>query len=348
MNTRLKKGFLVGAGALAVFMMNACSKHESGDSAKGARTLPTVEVAVAESVGAEIPVRVVVTGVVRASERASVAPKVMGTIRSLPVDLGQSVKAGDLLVKIEAVEISAKVLQAQAQLTQAQRDLARERSLLEKGASTSEMVKNLTDRAAIMEAMLQEAEAMLSYTEIRAPFDGTVSQIFSDEGSLSAPGMPLLELQGMGGFEVEASIPESMVGDLEIGSTYEVSLPASEGRFEAVLKEVSSGFDVSSRTVAARFSLPEGAPTRAGQFAKLEVLSKARSAIVVPERAVSQVGQMERIFVAKNGVSELRLVKTGARFDGQVEVVAGLDAGESVVVESKSALVDGQPLSLAR
>ena len=168
----------------ALFAGVACSQHESGAAEASQAQLPVVKASVVEAKGADLPVRIQVTGVVRASERAQLAPKVMGSIRSMPVDLGQVVKAGDLLVKIEAAEISAKVLQARTQLAQATRDLEREQSLLEKGASTSEMVKNLGDRVTIMKSMVDEAMAMLSYTEIRAPFDGTVSQLFADEGSL--------------------------------------------------------------------------------------------------------------------------------------------------------------------
>lgn len=342
------QGLLLRASVPALLVLSGCAKQANVTNEARAASLPPALVETVVAAGAGLPVRIEVTGVVQASDRATIAPKVMGTIRSIPVDLGQTVKKGDLLVKIEAAEISAKVLQAEAQLTQANRDLAREKLLLEKGASTEEIVDNLTDRVAIMEALVQEARVMFGYTDLRAPFDGSVSRIYSGEGSLSAPGMPLLELQGREGFEVEASIPESLVGDLEIGAAYSVELPSSEGRFEALLKEVSSGFDVSSRTVAVRFSLPSGAPARAGQFAKIQVLGASRDAIVVPEAAVSRIGQMERLFVVRGGVAELRLVKTGVRFDGKVEIVAGLDAGEPVVVKSEVALVEGQALTLVR
>lgn len=348
MKTNLDKGILLSVGALVLLGMGACSKRAVEAPVETPPALPAalVELAVAE--GVELPGRVAITGVVRASERAVIAPKVMGTIRSIPVDLGQNVRAGDLLVRIEAAEISAKVLQAQAQLTQSKRDLERERSLLEKGASTSETVKNLTDRVTIADAMLQEAKAMLGYTELRAPFDGSVSRIYSDEGSLSAPGMPLLEVQGETGYEVEASIPESLAGRLELGAYYSVSLPASEGQLQAVLKEVSSGFDISSRTVTARFSLPGGVSARSGQFAKLVVLGPSKRVVTVPQSAVSRVGQMERVFVAHEGAAQLRLVKTGARLDGDIEVLGGLDAGERVVVGGESALREGQALIVKR
>lgn len=343
MKHKLKLGISIG---LAAFALSACSKHEPA-AVEGKRVeLPSVQVQVAEASGQELPVQIGVTGVVRAKDRASIAPKVMGAISGFPVTLGQSVRAGDLLVRIEAAEITAKVLQAEAQLKQASRDLERETTLLEKGASTSEIVKNLTDRENIMKAMLDEAYAMRGYMELRAPFDGVVARIFSDVGSLAAPGMPLLEIEGSNGFEIEAAVPESLVSGLKIGSSFPVSLPSSNGRFEAELTEVSSGFDAYTRTVTARFSLPSPTSARAGQFAKLTLSGDARPAILVPESAVSRLGQMQRVFVVSGGTAHLRLVKTGITRDGKIEIVSGLDGGEQVVVEAKSALVDGQAVSL--
>lgn len=342
MKHKLKLGFSIG---VAAFALSACSKHEPA-AANGKRVeLPSVRVQVVVAAGQELPVQVGVTGVVRAKDRASIAPKVMGAISAFPVSLGQSVKAGELLVRIDAAEITARVLQAEAQLKQASRDLEREKTLLEKGASTSEIVKNLADRENIMKAMLDEAYAMRGYMELRAPFDGVVARIFSDVGSLAAPGMPLLEIEGSNGFEIEAAVPESLVSGLKIGSNFPVALPSSNGSFQAELTEVSSGFDAYTRTVTARFSLPTSTAARAGQFAKLTLSGEARPAILVPEAAVSRMGQMQRVFVVREGAAHLRLVKTGIARGGKIEIVSGLDGGEQVVVGAESGLTDGQAVS---
>ncbi|EDY84989.1 auxiliary transport protein, MFP family, putative [Verrucomicrobiia bacterium DG1235] len=331
---------------LAGIALSGCSRSDTGTETASRPALPAVEVKVEKAVGQELPALIHVTGVVRASERASIAPKVMGTISAFPVDLGQRVKSGDLLVKIEAAEISAKVLQAEAQLKQASRDLAREESLLEKGASTSEIVKNLADRVTIMTAMVDEARVMLGYTEIRAPFDGRVARKFSEVGSLSAPGMPLLELEGDGDFEIEAGVPESLIAGLEVGAAFPVQLPSSKGSFEATLKEVSSAFDSISRTVTARFAIPAAVEARAGQYARLTLSGEFRPAVLAPVESVSKYGQMERVFVVEGGIAKLRLVKTGAARDGNVEIVSGLTAGETVVLDPPVSLRDGQPLKL--
>lgn len=328
--------------------MVSCTKHESDQSSNRGPELFRVKVSLLNVVEDESPTLVEVSGVVRANTRASIAPKVMGSISNFPIKLGQAVKKGDLLVEINAPEIREKVSQAQTQLRQAQRDLTREQSLFDKEASTAETVRNLEDRVAMMESMVTEAEAMLAYTEIRAPFDGSVSRIYADEGSLAAPGMPLLELDGTSGLEIEAGVPESLISGQIEGDRFQAYLPSSNSAFEATVVEVSSASNDQSRSVKVRFSIPANIQARPGQFARIQLEGSNRSKIMVPVNAISKLGQMERVFVAVEDHALLRLVKTGATEGQQVEVLTGLDAGEWIVVDSTETLTDGQPLEVTK
>ena len=124
---------------LALALIAGCSQHEE-TTANAASNLPPARVRLVDVHVENVPTLTEVTGTVRPVQRAMIAAKVMGAIEELPVTLGQRVKAGDLLVKISAAEISAKVLQAQSQLYIAGRELERERDLLSKFASTTEIV----------------------------------------------------------------------------------------------------------------------------------------------------------------------------------------------------------------
>lgn len=332
----------------AGLLLISCGKNELQQTGASKSELPRIKATVKQVVVEESPARVEISGVVRAKDRASIAAKVMGTISSFPVNLGQRVGKGDLLVRIEAAEIEAKITQADTQLRQAQRDLQREQSLLAREASTAETVRNLEDRVSLMEASVQEAKAMLAYTKIRAPFDGTISRIYSDEGSLAAPGVPLMEMEGDNGFEIEAGIPESLMAGQSLGSRFWAKLPTSNLTFEVTTVEISSGSDDQSRTVKVRFSIPSEVRARTGQFARMILEGAPRTRIMVPDAALSKRGQMESVIVVKDDRAELRLVKTGAGADGLVEVLSGLDAGEWIVVTSSTPLTDGQPLEVAR
>lgn len=309
-----------------------------------------------------------VAGTVRPVQHAVIAAKVMGVIEELPVTLGQRVKAGDRLVKISAGEISARLLQAQAQLNQARRDLDRERDLLGKGASTPDMVKNLEDRFAMTQAMVREADVMLGYATVSAPFDGVVARKLASTGDLAAPGMPLLELEGTGDFQVEAGIPDSLAPRLAVGTPLAVDVPATGAAFTGSLVELSSAADPSTRAITAKISVPPGTPVGSGQYAHVQVPGLPVRALLAPATAVSTLGQMERVFVAAEsgpGVppvvstdmgkmprphfafAVLRLVKTGAVRGDRVEILAGLADGERIVVDPPAGLREGQILEVA-
>ena len=140
-----------------------------------ATSLPPVEVEVETLAPSEVPIQVELAGTLQAVENITVSARVAGQIVELPVKIGSKVKKGDLLIKIAAAEINARVQQAETQLAQARRNLARETRLQEVNASTRTKVKTLAELVQINEAVYREAQAILGYTQIRAPFAGTVT-----------------------------------------------------------------------------------------------------------------------------------------------------------------------------
>jgi len=329
-------------------LLAGCGRRESPESV--AASLPPARVRVATVRVEAVPVLTEVTGTVRPVQRAMIAAKVMGAIAELPVVLGQRVKAGDLLVKISAGEISARVLQAQAQLNQARRDLDRERDLLGKGASTPDMVKSLEDRDAMTEAMVREAEVMLGYATVRAPFDGVVARKLANVGDLAAPGQPLLEIEGTDDFQVEAGIPDSLATRLAAGTPLAVEVPAAGIHFTGTLVELSSAADAFTRTVTAKISVPAGTAVGSGQYARVQAPGAPVRALLAPAAAVSDLGEMERVFVVGDAAGRrsavLRLVKTGAARGDRVEILSGLADGDRIVINPPAGLVEGQRLEV--
>jgi RND family efflux transporter MFP subunit len=331
---------LAAAGAAA---LTGCERQSA--IAAAAPALPAMKVTTVVVRAEPTPVDIDVTGTVRPVQHAQLAAKVMGAIEEMPVTLGQAVKRGDLLVKISAGEINARAAQAQSQLNQARRDLEREHDLLTKGASTADMVRGLEDRFTGAQAMMREAEVMLGYATLRAPFDGVVARKLAQVGDLAAPGMPLIEIEGTNGFEIDAGVPDSLVGTLSVGTTIAVEIPVAGTTVSGRVAEVSSAADANAHTVAVKISLPANDAIRSGQFARLHVPGTPVSALLAPVAAVSRDGQIERVFVAGHDRrAELRLVKTGARHGDRVELLSGVDDGERVVVAGAAGLREGQTL----
>ena len=327
---------------LLLVLAGGCTRQETPTPALN---LPPVKVRTAQVQIEELPQLTEVTGTVRPIQRAVLAAKVTGAITELPVALGQSVRAGEVLLKTFTGEAAAQVAQARAQLNLTRRDLDRERTLLEKGASTADSVRNLTDRLTVHQAALQEAEAKLSYTEIRAPFDGVIARRWINAGDLASPGQPLLEVEGSSGFEILAQIPESLAASLKTGAAIECD--AGGAKFAGRLREVSSTSDAATRTTEVKIDVPATTPVRSGLFVRLVIPGRVNRTIVVPAAAVSLNGQMEQIFVVgPDNRAVLRLVRSGAARGDRLEILSGLNGRERLVLNAPAGLREGQPLEV--
>lgn len=338
----LQKSFLFLA-VLALLVMTGCK--EPAEKAK-VQPLPPVEVRLETLTLSEVPVQVELAGSVQAVEHATVSARVAGQVVMLPVQLGSKVKKGDLLVKIAAAEIDARLRQAEVQLAQAQRNLERESKLLQLDASTRERVKTLKEQVQTSEAAYNEAQTFLGYTKITAPFSGTITEKLVEVGDLAAPGTALLKLENGTALEVVIQVPEAQSQALSLASRLPLSVPAAGLTLEAQVREISPTVDPASRTTQIKLKLPAAPELRSGQFARVALPDSRAATLMIDGRALRQSGQMQQVFVAEQGKAQMRLVRTGAKVDGRIEILSGLQAGDQVVIDAGDTLHDGQALKV--
>lgn len=311
----------------------------------GSAALTPVAVATAP-VGATTETRTQsLAGTVRPLHQALVAARILGTVTRADLAVGQRVSAGQLLVTLDAAELTARVTQAEAALAQVVADHARELALLAKGATPAATVSNLGDRRHAAEAALAEARALLGYTEIRSPFAGSIARRYIDLGDLAAPGTPLFALSGDTELRAEIEIPATLALPA-LGTPITLTLPG--GTVTGTLAELATASDPLTRTRLAKITLPAEAAARAGDFAQAAWPAGSSATLTLPTAALSPLGQMERVFVIQAGLARLRLIKTAgpAADPAQVKVAAGLEAGEIVILAPSPTLRDGQPISL--
>jgi RND family efflux transporter MFP subunit len=285
-----------------------------------------------------------VVGTVRAKLHAVIEAKISGKIDRMAAVPGQKVRRGELLVSIEAREIQARFEQALAVRRQAEDDLKRYASLLQQNILAPSDYDAAQSKFRVADAGVKEAETLLGYTHVEAPFDGTITRKHADVGDLAAPGKALLELEDSRTLRLEADVPEAVVGSLKLGDRLPVHLPATPAALTGVVSEIAPATDPGSRTFLVKLDLPAAPSLRAGQFGRVAMPVGGTSALRVPASAVVVRGQMELVFVVDEDKVRMRIVKTGRRVGDDIELVSGVEAGESVVVEGASDLVDGQPL----
>lgn len=287
-----------------------------------------------------------VVGTVRAKLRAVIEAKVSGRVDQMLVVPGQQVMKGELLATIDAREVQARLDQALAVRQQAEADLKRYASLLEQKILSQAEFDNAQSKARVAQAAAEEAETLLGYTKVTAPFDGVITRKPADVGDLAIPGKPLLEMEDSSALRLEADVPEAVVGKVALGDKLSVRIAAIESHFEGIVSEIAPTADPVSRTFLVKLDLPGIPGLRAGQFGRVAMPVGETSALRVPASAVLLRGQMEIAFVVTNGHAQLRLVRTGKQFGDEVELISGVAAGEKVVTEDVAGLADGQPVEV--
>jgi RND family efflux transporter MFP subunit len=281
-----------------------------------------------------------VVGTVRARDRAE--------LTELRCAIGSAVKRGDLIARLSVQELTARLDQAREATAQAALELARATRLRDTGALPGADYDAAASRHRIAQASQAEAAAMASYLELRAPLAGVVIAKGANLGDTAMPGRPVCVVEDPSALRFEALVPERLAGAFGRAAAISVALEAAGAPLVGQVVEVSPNADAASRTVLVKLALPADPRLRAGGFGRATLPAGEVSALTAPARAVVRRGQLEAVFVVDGATARMRLVRTGAELGDRIELRSGVRDGERVVVDGADALVDGQPVAVAR
>ncbi len=325
-----------------IFLVS-CGKHETEKDP--ASKLPAASVQVATVAKRTLQLSEDITGTVRAKMRAVIEAKISGRLLTLNAALGQIVKEGEVLATLDAQEMTARVQSAQAMLDQATRDEQRASGLVATNAISKSEYESTKARLEVAKASVSEAQTMMGYAKVTAPFAGVITRKLTEQGDFAAPGKPLLELENPAQLRIEADIPEALIANLKLGDALEIS-SVQTANTSAKIAEISPAGDPNSRTFPVKLDLPTDSTLHPGQFVRLKVPVRQYEALVIPKPALVQRGQLQMVFVNESNTAKLRLVRVGRERSEGIEVLSGLDGGESLVTTGATALQDGQPLTI--
>jgi RND family efflux transporter MFP subunit len=192
-----------------------------------------------------------------------------------------------------------------------------------------------------VQAQLEEMRINKGYARITAPHGGLITEKKIDQGSLAAPGSPLLVLEDTSAYRVEAPVDQRMAALVKVGMVVEVSLPPDRKRIEGRVSEIVPAVDPSTRSFLVKVDVTDGS-LRSGLFAKVFIPEGKRRALFVPRSAIVEKGELTGVYtVDARGVMTYRLIKTGRILDDRVEVLSGLKDGETIAVAGLEKAVDG-------
>ncbi len=287
-----------------------------------------------------------VMAAVRPRSSATLESKIPGFVLQMNVVTGQTVTNGECLAMLDSKEIESRLDQSRAGFQQARQDWKRISGLYSQEAATRADYDAAKARYEMAQASLAESQAMLGYCRVLAPFDGVITRKLADVGDLALPGKPLLQMESLNDLRLEADVPESLIGNIAIGDELSASIPSVTNDIPAAVAEISPAADVSTRTFLIKLDFTPVKGIRSGQFARVSIpLGKIRG-LFAPESALVERGQMDMMFVVENSRAVLRLVKAGPVRHGLVEVLSGLNTGDTIVTLGGDSLEDGQPLMI--
>jgi len=327
---------LVLGGSLLVTL--ACG-HK--DTTPVAKDLPKVAVSLVAQGTPEGGAWVAAT--LQATRTATLATRMAAQVRRVPVQEGQRVAAGTLLISLGDEDLQGQLKAAETGLATVEAHHRRILALQAQKASTLSELEQAQAQVAQAQAGVAAIKANLAYTQIRAPFAGVVQSRKVNEGDFVGPGMPLLELVGGGEQELVATLSESEGRALKLGAR--VRFEAEDIPGEAQVTALSPGGDAFSHkgTLRARVLSPKN--LRQGSFARILVPGAKAEGLSVPRSALVQRGELTGVFLAKDGHAELRWISLGDAAGANLPVRSGLKA-EDRVIDRPGSLQDGQPVEI--
>ena len=299
-------------------------------------------------------------GTLRAAQTSQLASQATGTIMEVRVREGDRVQRGQVLAVIDDAEPRATVDRAVATELAARQELAateadlrladstlkRYQSLYEDKVVSSQALEEVQARQqaaqahrdlaragqAQAQAALAEARTSLGYTRIRSPFDGVVTEKL-DPGALASPGVPILAVEDISRYRLDATVNENDLRYVRLGQAAPILIDAL-GNMEVKghVAQIIPAADPASRSFLIKIDLPAGKELRSGLFARAQFSRGEKSALLIPQTAIIQRGQLQGVWVLdENKVAGLRYVTLGKPARDQVEVLAGIQTGELVV-----------------
>ncbi|MBW8824048.1 MAG: efflux RND transporter periplasmic adaptor subunit [Xanthomonadales bacterium] len=349
---------LACAACLFVLVLPGCRKK---DDAAAKANEPALTVSVVPVLQQQVANGITVSGPVSPVEEMQLGVEVSGQrVTALKVDVGQWVKAGQVLLTLDHRTLDAGLAQANANLRQAQAGAALARSNLVRGEGLAKDKFISASQLDQLRAEKQQADAQLataqaardtsalqrSFAELRAPANGQISKRLVQPGQIVAGGTELMRLIRDGKLEWRAELPSSQLSLVKPGDR--IALRGRDGEtVEGRVRAVSPGVDAGTRTGTIYADLPNPEGLHPGSYLEGRIDTGLADSPVVPAAAIVLRDGFQTVFVVdvQNKVHATR-IETGNKDAGQVQVLRGLKAGDRVVIEGTGFLADGDVVKI--
>jgi membrane fusion protein, multidrug efflux system len=285
-------------------------------------------------------------GTATANESVTITSKITETVSRVMFQDGDRVQRGQVLLELTNREETALLAEARANLEDTRRQLDRLEDLLRQRTVPVSQVDEARARFAAAEARYQSVVARLADRLISAPFSGVLGFRRVSEGTLISPGTPIANLDDLSIIKLDFSLPETYLGMLAEGMELAATSAAFPDRvFAATVRTIDSRIDPVTRAATVRAHIAnDDLLLRPGMLLTVRLLTAERLALMVPEDALVQRSDETFVFTIEEQLAQIRPVRHGIRSGGWVEILEGLEPGESVITEGVIKVRPGAPV----
>ncbi|MGI6649420.1 MAG: efflux RND transporter periplasmic adaptor subunit [Bacillota bacterium] len=337
--------------------------------ATGEQEIRPVPVQVATVTRGSITRNITLAGKITPYLEVGITPKVSGKVVSVSVDVGDTVQKGQVLAQLDTTDIEAQLRQAEAGLTVAQVNQQLAAITLENARVNLERVKELHNQGVVSDkdlemaqmafdqansgladAQVKQAEAGLDLIKnqlqnftLTAPISGMVASRTIDPGEMVMPGGPVITLVDISRVVVECSVPEGEVNRIKTGEKIKIRVPAAAAEpFEGEITSIAPAADPVSKSFPVKIQIANSEQLlKPGMFAEVELATEAfNDVLILPKEAVVDKGDMQIVYVVRDGRAYEAKVRTGASDLNSVVIVEGVQAGDQVVAVGQNTVKD--------
>mgnify|MGYP003572794091 CR=1 FL=1 len=280
-----------------------------------------------------VAAKIDVVGTVASEESVHLSARISAYVSGVFVSAGQSVKKGQVLIDLDSREMQEKMAAANIHLKQSRTEYNRTLSLYKQKAATEQSLTAAESMYNAAQSQVAEINVMLTYTQIKSPIDGIITDRRVEIGDLANPGQTLLSVYDPLNMRLEVPVPIRLIEKLSLGQTVEISLDRPSRPFTGRVSEIVSAVDPLSRTQEVKVHIDnKKGDILPGTFGRVWVFEDPYPAVLVPASALILSGQLEMVHLVQEDRVVRRMVKSGPSFGEKIEILSGLSQGDVILI----------------
>jgi len=293
---------------------------------------------------------ITISGTLKPFEETVIMPEVAGRVVAINLQEGKTVKRGTVLIELFNDDLKAQLRKSQAQLQIAEETLKRQSELIKVNGISQSDYDQAQLQVKSINADIEVLNVQIGRTKIKAPFDGTVGLRNVSLGAQVSPTIPLVTLREVDKLKLDFSVPEKYSSEIKAGTKVQFTIQGNDQKFDAEVLASEQGIESTTRNLKVRAVVDSPSQTLVpGAFATVELrLKQIEHALLIPTQAIIPQEKIKCVIVASQGKAKFVTVKTGIRNSSRIDVVSGINSGDTIITTGLLFLKPGAILNFSK